>query len=341
MNHVTDRIISLRIPFLLVIAQVFAAALSFAQLPASPAFEVASIRPTAMDLQKLAASVQAGEAPNIGIRVTRSQATYSFMTLRELIVTAYDLRNPGLISGPDWLSNGGAPRFDIVAKLPDDATVDQAPKMLQALLAERFNLVVHRETKDQSVMALIVDRGGPKLTETTADELPDFDPNAPLKPGERQMDSPQGPYRMTVTPTGGATINMGKRGIWTQTMRPGPPPSLHLEGKGVTMSSFAETLTQLTATMGNGNATIVDMTDLKGNYVVAVDFSIADLVKMAQAVGVAIPQGPQAGAGISAPDPGSSSVFDAVRALGLKLESRKAPQQLLIVDSVEKTPTAN
>jgi uncharacterized protein (TIGR03435 family) len=156
------------------------------------------------------------------------------------------------------------------------------------------------------------------------------------------MDTPQGPVRMTVTPTGGATINMGKRGIWTQSIVAGPPPSLHLEGKGVTMSSFADMLTQLTATMGGGSAPIVDMTGLKGNYVVGIDIGLADLMRIAQAAGVQVPQTPQApGAGIAASDPGTSTTLDAVQALGLKLESRKTPQQLLIVDKVEKTPTAN
>jgi uncharacterized protein (TIGR03435 family) len=333
------RIIPVRTVLCLVIAFLFIAGFTFGQTLPGRAFDVASIKPTAMDVQKLAAAVRAGEAPNVGARVTKSQATYSFMTLKELIVTAYDLK-PGQISGPDWLNDGGAQRFDIVAKLPDDATVDQVPQMLQALLADRFKLAVHRDTKERSVMALVVGSGGPKLKETTADELQDIDPDAPLKTGERQMDTPQGPVRMTVTPTGGATINMGKRGIWTQSFVPGPPPSLHLEGKGVTMSSFADMLTQLTATMGGGGTTLVDMTGLQGHYVVGIDISLADLLRIAQTIGVA-PAPQAAGAGIAASDPGSSSALDAVQALGLKLESRKAPQQLLIVDKVEKTPTAN
>jgi uncharacterized protein (TIGR03435 family) len=334
------RIIPGCIVLFFVVALLFIAGSTFGQALPGRTFDVASIRPTAMDIQKLARAVSAGEAPNVGAHITKSQATYSFVTLKELIITAYDLK-PGQISGPDWLNDSGAQRFDIVAKLPDDATVDQVPQMLQALLADRFKLVVHRDTKERSVTALVVGSSGPKLKEAPADEIQDIDPNAPLKTGERQMDTPQGPVRMTVTPTGGATINMGKRGIWTQSIVPGPPPSLHLEGKGVTMSGFADMLTQLTATMGGGNTTIVDMTGLQGHYVVGIDIALADLLKMAQAMGVGVPAPQAAGGGIAASDPGSSSALDAVQALGLKLESRKAPQQLLIVDKVEKTPTAN
>jgi uncharacterized protein (TIGR03435 family) len=321
----------------LFIILLFVASSSFAQTP-GPAFEVASIKPTVLDVQKLAAAVRAGEAPNVGAHVTPSQATYSYMTLKELIITAYDVK-PTQVMGPDFLNEAGAQRFDIIAKLPDGATAAQASQMLQALLAERFNLKVHRDTKEQSVMALLVGNGGPKLQESSADELKDIDPAAPLKPGERQMDTPQGPVRMTVTPTGGATVNMGKRGIWTQTMVPGPPPSLHLEGKGVTMSGFADMLGQLTSMTGGSSAPVIDMTGLKGNYVVSIDFSLQDLLKMAQNAGVVIPV--QAQQAVAASDPGSSSTFDAVKALGLKLESRKSPQPQLIVDNAEKMPTTN
>ncbi len=336
-----ERIVPGRIVLCLVLVLLSTSGSTSGQTHPARVFEVASVRPSAMDIQKMAAAVRAGETPNVGVRVTKSQVTYSYMTLKELIIAAYDVK-PGQVSGPDWLNDGGAQRFDIVAKLPDDATVDQVPQMLQALLADRFKLAVHRETKEQSVMALIVGSNGPKLKETTADELQDIDPATPLKTGERQMDTPEGPVRMTVTPAGGATINMGKRGVWTQSMVPGPPPSLHLEGKGVTMSGFVDMLTQVTAMTGNAGPPLVDMTGLKGNYVVGIDISLADLLRIAQAAGVAVPPTPQApGAGIAASDPGSSSALDALQTLGLKLESRKAPQQLLIVDKVEKMPTAN
>jgi uncharacterized protein (TIGR03435 family) len=65
-------------------------------------------------------------------------------------------------------------------------------------------------------------------------------------------------------------------------------------------------------------------------------------MKIAQAAGLAVPNAPQLpGGGIGPSDPGSSSAFDAVKALGLTLESRKAPQQQLIIDKVEKMPSEN
>jgi uncharacterized protein (TIGR03435 family) len=323
-----------------IIVLLLTASSSFAQTAPGPTFEVATIKLTATDTQKLAEAFRAGQAPAIGARITQSQATYTFMSLKELIVTAYDVK-PSQVVGPSWLNDGGTPRFDIIAKLPDGANASQAPRMLQALLAERFKLVLHQATKEQSVMALVVASGGPKLQETAAADLKDIDPDTPLKPGERQMDTPQGPARMTVDPSGGAVINMGKRGTWIQTVTTTPVPSLHLEGKGVTMSGFADILAQVTATTGGGNVPIVDMTGLKGNYVVSVDLSLQDLLKMAQAAGLAVPNAPQQRGGLAAEDPGGASLSDAVKAYGLKLESRKAPQDQLIIDMVEKTPTEN
>jgi hypothetical protein len=55
------------------------------------------------------------------------------------------------------------------------------------------------------------------------------------------------------------------------------------------MSSFADMLTQLTATMGGGSTTVVDMTGLQGHYVVGIDISLADLMRIAQTIGV-VPQ---------------------------------------------------
>jgi uncharacterized protein (TIGR03435 family) len=105
------------------------------------------------------------------------------------------------------------------------------------------------------------------------------------------------------------------------------------------MSSFADMLTQTTQMTGGAGSQVVDMTGLTGHYNVSIDFSLADLMKVAQAVGINVPPRGAPGTSPVAEDPGrSSSVSDAVEALGLKLESRKAPIEQLIVDHVEKLP---
>jgi uncharacterized protein (TIGR03435 family) len=313
---------------------VFAAVL-FGQAASGPTFEVATVKPSALDVAKLAQQMQSGEAPTIGAHVDKARAQYTFMSLKELIATAYNLK-AFQITGPDWI-NDMSTRFDIVGKMPEGSTVDQAPQMLQALLAERFKLAVHRENKEHSVMALVVGKGGPKLKESSPDPALDFDENTPLKPGERQMDTPQGPARMSVDPAKGTVINMGKRGMLTEQI--GTGGTLHLEGTGTTMSAFADLLTQMTQMTGGAGTQVVDMTGLTGHYTVVIDFSLADLIKVAQAMGVNVPpRGAGPGTAV-AEDPGSSSsISDAVQALGLKLESRKAPIEQLVVDRAEKLP---
>jgi uncharacterized protein (TIGR03435 family) len=119
---------------------------------------------------------------------------------------------------------------------------------------------------------------------------------------------------------------------------------LHIEASQTTMSAFADMLTQLTQLTGGSGTQIVDMTELKGNYAVAIDFSLADLIKMVQSLGMAVPGLAEAGRGMAgdmASEPGTTSVYAAVQALGLKLESRKAPTLQLVVDHAEKMPTEN
>jgi uncharacterized protein (TIGR03435 family) len=92
------------------------------------------------------------------------------------------------------------------------------------------------------------------------------------------------------------------------------------------------------------------MTGIQGNYDASVDLSLVELIAMARAAGADIPAGagaprPAGGPGDvpTAADPGGSgtSLQDAVEAMGLKLESRKAMVDQLIVDHIEKTPTEN
>jgi uncharacterized protein (TIGR03435 family) len=309
------------------------------------AFEVATVKPSPpLDMTKLAEQVKAGKMPRLGPHVNASQAEYTSMSLKNLIATAYGVKDYQ-ISGPAWLATD---RFDIVAKLPDGASKDDAPKMLQALLAERFKLAVHRDTEEHPVLALLVGKDGPKLKESPGLAEP-IDENASLKPGETQMDGPNGPIRTTRNTDGSTTINMGSKGKMTIRVD-GQAQTMHMESSMVTMSGFADMLTKLTQMGGGGGRPVVDMTYLKGSYEVALDISLAEVMAMARAAaqdaGISMPMPRASGGGennspaAAASEPsGGSSVFVSVQKLGLKLEKRKAPVEQLVIDHVEKAPT--
>ncbi len=91
-------------------------------------------------------------------------ATFNYESLNDLIAYAYKLRSYE-VSGPEWLVMN---RFDIAARLPEGATKDDVPEMLQALLKDRFKLATHSEMQEQPVPALMVGKSGPKLKEAAA-----------------------------------------------------------------------------------------------------------------------------------------------------------------------------
>jgi uncharacterized protein (TIGR03435 family) len=316
----------------------WAAAVAPAQT--KPTFEVASVKPTALDMAKLAAAVQSGEMPRMGPRVDGARAEYIFMALKDLISLAYKVK-AYQITGPDWMASQ---RFDIIAKLPDGASKDDVPMMLQALLEDRFKLALHRESKEGPVLALVVGKGGPKMKESPEAPKP-IDANAPLAPGERQIDGPDGPMRMTISKNGSSTMNMGAKGTVSTSMDPATR-SMKLEASQVTMGGFADMLSSLSQATGGGQQ-VKDMTGLTGNYQLSISFSMEDLINMARAQGVAVPNLPAAASAAAMPadaasDPGgSSSLVQAVQSMGLKLESRKAMVEQLVIDHVEKTPTEN
>src|SRR6185503_19368558 len=100
-------------------------------------------------------------------------------SLANLICIAYKIK-PHQLSGPDWMA---AQRFEIMAKMPEGASKDQVPTMLQALLAERFKLTVHRDNKEQSVYAMVVGKNGHKMKEVAADPAaPAAAPEEPAQP---------------------------------------------------------------------------------------------------------------------------------------------------------------
>ena len=230
------------------------------------------------------------------------------MSLRDLIALAYDVR-PYQVTGPDWLPTR---RFDILAKIPDGAPKADAPKMLQALLEDRFKLAVHRATAEHPVLALVIGKGGLKLKESGTP--PSIDENAPLKPGEVAMDNGDGPSRMTLNRDGGGAMNMGSRGVVTFRTDPATQ-TMHLDATMITLVGLAEMLTQFSQMMGAGALQFVDMTGLKGHYQVALDFSRSDRATMVRSMGLDTPAVES--------DSGGTPLLTAVQALGLKLEPAK------------------
>src|SRR6266540_1729197 len=98
------------------------------------AFEVASVKPSApQEFGRFQISM--GGDPG--------RIDYKGASLKNLIERAWSIKSYQ-VSGPDWLDSE---RFDVAAKLPEGGRQEDVPKMLQALLAERFQLTIHREQK--------------------------------------------------------------------------------------------------------------------------------------------------------------------------------------------------
>ena len=119
-------------------------------------FEVASVKPAA---PCCAPGQWRGNRPGV------DRLDFQYTTLWYDISYAYGVKSYQLF-GPDWLKDA---RFDIVAKGPAGTRREQLPQMMQTLLAERFKLEVHHETREISGLALAVGKNGPKLKEATAE----------------------------------------------------------------------------------------------------------------------------------------------------------------------------
>jgi uncharacterized protein (TIGR03435 family) len=178
-----------------------------------------------------------------------------------------------LTGGPGWIETA---RFDVEAKAPDKADRPTVHRMLQSLLAERFNLVVHHETKDIPVYFLVIAKGGPKLRD--------------LKLANDRTPAPD-------------TRLVGSRGAFI----------------GFTLS--------LSHTLGR---MVIDKTGITGSYDMRLELRTEDY-PLITAGNAQMPVSTTAGAAIlAAIEP----------QLGLKLESGKAPVDILVIDSLQR-PSAN
>src|SRR5215471_18730975 len=144
-------------------------AISQAQTPASPTFEVASIKPAApQEMGRMMIGTRGGPGTP-----DPTHATFTNVSLTMLINMAYGVRDYQ-VTAPGWMDSA---RFDVLAKVPEGATKEDFKLMLQNLLAERFKLVVHKDTKEAPVYALLTGKNGSKLKESP-NNAPAEDPAA-------------------------------------------------------------------------------------------------------------------------------------------------------------------
>lgn len=262
-----------------------------------PAFEVVSIKPNHDSDGRIMVRMDPGgrfEAHNI--------------TVKFLLEEAYGIKDPQLSESPGWLDSE---HYNIEAK-PDDS-VDASKlgrderqvvlrAMLQGMLADRFKLVVHHETREQSEYALVVTKNGPKFHETTAPEIdPKTGPPGPPTPG-------------APVPRGG--IRMMGRG--------------DLTCSGIGLKQFADVLARQIGHV------VVDQTGLKGLY----DFTLKWTPDEGQGQMFKGAGGPPGDASPPS-DASGPTIFTALQEeLGLKLESQKGPVDTIVIDHVER-PSEN
>jgi uncharacterized protein (TIGR03435 family) len=121
--------------------------------PAPVRFDVASIKGGAIDTSRINVVIKAG------------RVNYRAHTLQELVRRAYGVR-ADQVSGPNWTETE---RYDVVATMAPDTPREHIPLMVQTLLAERFKLVLQRDTKSVQTWVLVTASGGPRLKPVDGD----------------------------------------------------------------------------------------------------------------------------------------------------------------------------
>jgi uncharacterized protein (TIGR03435 family) len=233
-------------------------------------------------------------------------------TLQRLMNNAYHPQK--IVGAPDWLRSE---KYDIDAKvedslaeklrkLPGEQHLAQIMLMLQSALEERFRLKVSHQSQELPVYALVVAKGGPKLTPTT---LPPFDPDEQDAANDhtRVNGNAAAGTRGSRMPENGQFIATGQR--------------------------IAVILLILSRELGG--QIVLDQTGLKGEY----DFTLKWTPGAGLPTSTAVSGQDSETAPL--PDPSGTSIFSALREqLGLKLETKKAPVDVLVITHVER-PSPN
>lgn len=287
-------------------------------------FEVASVRPSS----PLGPAETAGGGVRVGMRVTAGEVEFRLSSLSALIATAFGVRRSQVV-GPVWLSTT---MYDIVAKLPDGATADQVPQMLQVLLADRFRIAIHRETAEQSAFALIMTGGTSRLKAAAPSP---GDGGGVAAAGEIIVDTPDGPVRTSAGRGGGSHV-AGRDVEATTGTRNG---AMFIDATRITMKTLAQMLSPY------AGGPVQDKTGIAGAYQITIEFT-PDRRSLIPGLDGATSASPSAGtvlAGTVAEvqEPPGGSLAAALARYGIGLVPEKVREQRIVVDHIERTPTEN
>ena len=307
---------------------------AFAQQETPPAFEVASVKVSDPNPQPV---VVAGGMRRAVMRGCRrpdpGMVNCTNATLKTLLVQAYEVKNYQ-IEGPAWLDSGG---YDLMAKIPEGVPVQQVPAMFQALLADRFKVVLHKETKLLPAYELTIAKSGPKLKEVDPAEVAAFNAAQQASRGGTGDAPPPPP------PPGGAGGRGGPGGRSPQM----GTFMISMSGNGARTFRGKMNMSQLVNMLSNQlSRPVLDMTELKGTYDIELSY-LADESDPLMSQLRAMPPPPGTTGG-DAPRPGAdadtpiATLFQALQqTLGLKLDAKKSPLEVLVIESANKIPTEN
>jgi uncharacterized protein (TIGR03435 family) len=274
---------------------------------AAAAATLAAQEPPRFEVASIRPSGELTQQSKGGLTITQRQARFSLLSLNDYIGIAFGVKVQQ-IAGPDWLAST---RFEIAATIPENQPPEQVGAMVKALLEDRFKLRTHREHREFPVYGLEVVAGGSKLV-----RVPDAAPT-------------DAPFTVSSGATpGGAAVDLGQGSSLLL-------GNNRFEAKKVSMTTLADLLGRFV------DRPVVDMTKLEGRYDVAFEVSPDDFVAMMirSAVAAGIPLPPQALQRLETAS--LAAVPDAVKSLGLSLAARRAPLEVLVIDSIEKLPTEN
>jgi uncharacterized protein (TIGR03435 family) len=287
-----------------------ALALTVSAAAQSASFEVASIKPSNPN-----PTGPLGGTPMMLPALGR--LTAQNVTLRMLVMGAYQKQPFEIVGGPPWWNSE---KFDINARAADaSGTTDQILGMLKTLLADRFKLKMHTETREVPVYHLVLARGDGKLGQkmkASTDNCPDF--------------KAQQQAQLEAIAKGGLSAIAGMRPKPGEAappcsitpLPPTTPGSIGMKATGQAIPTLTLLLTQLVG------RPVVDKTGLTGLYDFELTIDLQTIQRIYADLGVNMPLPP------NLPE-GPSLMTLLQEDLGLKLDSQRGPGEVLVIDSAE------